>query len=218
MINWKRFLLGAKYALYAEVGLAVISYIIWMIVVRSNPSPYDIAVFSMGTGGLLFLIAGCVGPGRYHRTYDLILYTPKDGSSYSESFQVNAFVVDESIHSADVIVNGHKVGSLTFKDFVGSTIIKRKDIMETILNKIWLESGSIKSNETVFSLFDYTEEMTDDEIEDFNRIETSEFDLPILETREKYIGFLQRSLGSISLGVLLVGIITMVLGSIIEIL
>lgn len=217
MINWKRFLDGAKYSLMAEVGLSIISYIIWMIVVRSNPPPYYIAVFSMGTGGLLLLIAGCVGPGRYHKTYDLILYTPKDGSSYSESFQVNAFVIDESIQSADVIVNGHKVGSVTFKDFIGSTIVNRKDIMETILNKIWLESGSIKSNETVFSLFDYTEEMSDDEIEDFSRIETSEFDLPILETREKYIKFLRRSLGSISLGVLLVGMVTMFLGALVEI-
>ena len=218
MINKEKFLAGLKYASISEVGLGAILYLIWWLATLSNPSPFPFNIFTLGTGGLLLLIAGCVGPGRYHKIYDLILYTPKDGSSYSESFQVNGFVIDETIKFADVIVNGHKVGSLVFKDFIGTSIIKRKDIMETTLNKIWLESGDIKSNETVFSLFDYSEEMTDDEIEDFSKIESSDFDLPINETRDKYLKFLNRSLGSISLGVLIVGLLVMLAGALSDIL
>jgi hypothetical protein len=215
MIRKEKFLVGLKYAAIAEVGLGVILFLIWVLATLSNPSPFPLDIFTLGSGGLLLLIAGCVGPGRYHKTYELILYTPKDGSSYSESFKVNGFVVDESIQSASVMVNSQKVGSITFKNFIGSTIIKREDIMEITLNKIWLESDSIKSNETVFSLFDYSEDMTDDEIEEFSNFELGTTDLPIHETRVKYIKFLNRSLGSISFGVLTVGLVTMILGALV---
>ena len=53
-------------------------------------------------------------PGGYKKEYKILLFTPTHGSSYSEKIEIMAFVTDNSINNAEVIINEDNIDLIDF--------------------------------------------------------------------------------------------------------
>lgn len=209
IIDREKYLIGLVYGIIPELIILLIVAIVW-IFTRRSLTTYPVDLITFGYGGLLLTIAGCIGPGRYQKKYDLLIYQPEAGSSYSEEIPVSGFVVDDSITKANIMVNGQKAGELEFnQDGIGTTSIKRSDFISSVLNNIYLEVNGTKSNATDFTLFEYTEDMSEEEIDDLYKMEQSKPSKPIEEAKESYIKRLSNNMSSLTLGLLTLGILNL---------
>ncbi len=216
IISTRQYINGLKFSLLFEIIVVVLLYLIWIIFRIGSVIPFPMDALTLGLGGLLLIISGIIGPGRYSKDYSMIIYTPRSGTSFSDYVPVGAFTVDENIKDANIIINDHNVGKIKFNNFIGRKNVQREKILEHPMNYIWLEKNGIKSNKTYFTLFDFDESMTDEEIEEFSNYEKVEEDVELEPLRDKYMQKKNKRIGSISLGILTAAIITMIIGVLIE--
>jgi hypothetical protein len=122
-----------------------------------------------------------------------------------------------NIQNAEIYVNDIKVGGLNFTNNIGRTVLSRDSIGEDrTINSIWLQSDNLVSNKSHFTLFEYTENLSDEEIDEFYEMEREEFEKDVTSMRERYFQRSNRFTGSMAWGILGSGILIMVLGAIYE--
>lgn len=209
IINREKYLTGLVYGIIPELIIFIIVGIVWFIASRPI-SDFPVDLITFGYGGLMLTIAGCIGPGRYQKKYDILIYQPESGSSFSEEIPVSGFVMDSTIEKADIVVNGHKVDELVFDDSgIGKTTIHRSDFINSTINKISLEQNDVQSNSTDFTLFEYTEDMTEEEIDVLFEMENTEPVKEIEEAKQNYAERINSGISSITLGVFTLGILNL---------
>jgi hypothetical protein len=187
------------------------------MIVGVSAQSFPLGLYSLLLGGLLLTVSGCIGPGRYKKDYKILLYEPQDGSSFSQEVPVSGFVKDTEITSANIIINGRQVGKISFdQSTMGRTQIDRKKVIYEPVNKIILEANGVKSNERYFSFFDYSNEMSDEEIDQLIEMENKGPDKPLDEARKDYLERTSTNLGSISLGIATASLLTMAIGAIFD--
>jgi hypothetical protein len=214
--SFTKFFYALKWTFVAQITIGIFLYLIWILL--GFDSAFPVGIYTMGIGGLTLTIAGCIGPGRYSRTYKLVLSSPLSGSSFSEEIAVSGFTMDEvNLQNAEIYVNDKKVGGLNFTNNVGRTVLSRDSVGEDrTINTIWLKSNDIISNKSYFTLFEYTENLSDEEIDEFYEMERLEFEKDISSLRKKYQTRHSRFTGSLTWGLLSSGLMIMVLGAIYE--
>lgn len=214
--NSQKFVASFKVVFTVESILLFIFLVIWMISGKSVQS-FPFGVFTLGISGLLLAIAGCVGPGRYKKEFSIILCTPRAGSSFSEEIFVSGFTLLESgIDRANIHINGKNVGTIPFINNIGRTSIPRESVPAQTINSVVLKTDKYSSNKSYFTFFEYTEDLTDDEIESFIKMEENESEFNIIDAREQYFTREQKNVGSMTWGIIFAAILTMLLGSVYE--
>ncbi|MHA2501557.1 MAG: hypothetical protein ACXAE3_01610 [Candidatus Kariarchaeaceae archaeon] len=199
-IHWDKFLRGMKYAFAAEAIVITITAILWLIF-SGGLEGFPIGVFLFGSGGFMLTVAGCIGPGRYHKDYKLLIYTPEPGASFSNDIPVSGFTMDPTIKEADIIVNGKKVGTIGFdENGMGNQVITRKDFISEIINSIQFRFESEISNSNDFTLFEYNDEMSEEEIDDLYQMETKKPLKSLEDAKASYLQKTSKGLGSVALG------------------
>lgn len=206
-----KFLKGIQYTVLVEIVLMSILGIIWFII-NGTLTSFPLGIFMFGYGGILLTVAGCVGPGRYHKEYSLLVYTPESGSSFSNEITVSGFVLDPTIKEADIVINGQKIGLIVFDEQgFGTQVISRSDIIQDVINSVYFQTENEKSNSTEFSLFEYTDDMTEEEIDQFYKMESSK---PLKTLEEAKISYLEKTtkgMGSLAFALGTVAIINFLL-------
>lgn len=211
-VSFEKFQIGVKYGAIAESILVVIIGIIWLIVANTLTT-FPIAYLTFGYGGLLLTIAGCIGPGRYQKDYKILLYTPESGSSFSDNIAVSGFTMDPSISKVNVMINGKKAGDMEFdENGLGRTTITRENIISEVINSIYLETEEYQSNSNEFTLFEYTEDMSDEEIDELYGMETREPVKSLEDAKSSYTERVSGRLGSVALGLGTFGVFNLLLG------
>lgn len=214
----EKFVATLKYSLLVELIFGIIVFLIWLIFNLDRPTKFPLAAFTLGTGGIFLTSAGCVGPGRYKKPFDLVIYSPIDGSTFSEEIPVSGFTVDETISHAKIIVNHIEIGILNFVDALGNTSIPRDAFLDQTINAIWLESDNKKSNKSYFTLFDYSDELSDEEIDEFIKIEEEEGKLDIVSAKNEYLKKRFAHVGSVSWALFTMSLMLFTFGSLFDIL
>lgn len=209
VVSFKRILSGIKYGIIAE-GIFLIIQIFMILFVFDTDFGFTSFEYSFFIfGGIYLTISGCIGPGGYKKEYKILLFTPTHGSSYSEKIEIMAFVTDNSINNAEVIINEDNIDLIDFdSEGRGVIMIDRSDFENLIINKIYLRSDDYISNNSEFTLFEYREDMTEDEIEELYQMELSQKQEKTLEEAQKsYLKKANNRLGSVALGLFILAII-----------
>lgn len=217
--SFERFFKTLKYSFLLQIVLGGVIYLIWLMFNYNSSNRFPFVAYTIGIGGLMLTTAGCVGPGRYRKKYDILICTPSPGSSFSEEIFVSGFsLIEHSTQSANIIVNDQKIGILNFYEGIGKTTIPREVVLEQTINSIWLQADKLISNKSYFTFFDYTENLSDDEIEAFNHNEESEAEFNVSKARVSYSDQRKTHTGSVALGLMTAAAIIMMIGAIYEIL
>lgn len=212
-INRDRFLQGLKYSGYIALALTII-FIIVKLIFSHTLSGFRLDSLTLGIGGLAWVIAGCIGPGRYKPVLAIALYNPRNKGSFNTYIKVSAFITDAEIESAKIIVDGTEIGELQFKNNVDEKVFKDTDLPKGSVHTIWLEATSKDkihySNKHLFTFYN-PDDFTDAEIEVFETQE-AKGDIPITDAYEKYIADKEQNFGSLSLGFFTAGTFAFILG------
>ena len=202
----KQFRNGLLTGIAITTAILILVWILWLVVYPKG-SPFPVSLVTFGSAGILFTLAGCVGPGRYRKVYDLILYYPRSGSSYYNKVVLSAFTTKDDITQATLLANGEPVEQIEFKDGVFEKEYSIKDFGGKDLVELQLisETGS-RSNKsllTFYDIMDFTEE-------ELIQIETNPLQirrLTVQEGREEYIKSLESNILWFSIGVFLIGLV-----------
>lgn len=110
-----------EYGLLVGSGLTIlvafVVFLIWKFFYPAG-SDFPVSLVTFGSAGLIFTIAGCIGPGRYRKIYDIILYYPRSGSSYYNKVVISAFARDPSLKKALLLANGVPIEEIEFERMV----------------------------------------------------------------------------------------------------
>ncbi|MCE7735973.1 MAG: hypothetical protein GPJ54_13915 [Candidatus Heimdallarchaeota archaeon] len=215
-INRKKFLKGIKYGAIIEIVLIAIFTIFYLSLLKEE-GLYPYLVFTLFSGGLLFIISGFIGPGRYHHNYKLFIFSPKVGASYFENVPLSS-VCTEGINNADIYVNGKIVGEIDFKNQLSQIVIKRDLVDDIGLNKMWLQSKNDKflSNLVSFTFFDFDETMSTEQVDEFSSFDNQMNSFALKQLNEDFQKKITSHMGSLSLGLFITGAFVMAIGFIFE--
>lgn len=215
-INREKFLKAIKYSLILEVVLIIAFTIIYFFLL-SDEGAYPYLVLTLFSGGLFFLISGFIGPGRYQHDFKLFIFSPKIGASYYENIPISS-VCKEGINSAEIIVEGKVVGEINYTNKMNQILIKRELIDDVGLNKLWLKSkkDGFLSNIVSFTLFDFDETMTAEQVEEFSSFDDQMDPRALEQLNVEFQKKIISHIGSLSLGFFFFGAITMLIGFIAE--
>ncbi len=206
-IDRQKFTYGLRISFIIALVIQVIAIIFWMIIVR-NIYTYPFMLINLGLGGMALIIAGALGPGRFKQQFPFVLYSPRDGGTYSKFVKVAAYRVDPEIEKVNLMINGSVYDELEFRDdHTIEKVYRQKDILDGEVNFIWLESGDLKSNKSLMTFYD-PDDFTEEEVAE---IEKSELDFEkkytIQEARQKYLEDRGANVGSFSLGIITAGLV-----------
>jgi len=209
IVSYERLLIGFKYGLIAEIIFLTIQILTMVFVFGRdfNSTILEYAFFVFG--GIYLTISGCIGPGGYRKDYKILLFTPTHGSSFSNKIEVMGFITDDSIKKADVCVNDKVIANMDFdSEGRGSITIDRSEFENLTINNIYLQFDNYISNNSEFTLFEYKEEMTEDELEDLYQMELGQKqDKTIEEAQKSYLKKINNRLGSVALGLFVLALV-----------
>lgn len=206
-MNIQRTLTGIKYGLIFEGFFFLLQMILFFI--NQNYTFQTFEYFFFIFGGIYLTISGCIGPGGYRKDYQILLYSPTSGNSFSNKIEVMGFVTNFEIIKADIIVNEKQIEVLEFdSEGRGVLVIEREDFDNLVINNIYLKSGSRKSNRSEFTLFEYRENMDEDELEELYQMELNQKQEKTLkEAQDSYIKRKNNKLGSIAFGIFILSLL-----------
>ncbi len=204
IINFKK---GIKYSII----ITSIITLMFLPIYLSNQLHRGIEPFAelfLFVGGLLLIISGCIGPGRYFKEYPVFIVQPVSSDSFFENIPISVITQHDGVKKARVFINGDEVRSIEIEKSV-QIVIKRDDINVQVINNLWLEVDGIKSNSVSFTFFEFNESMTIEEVDEYSKFDELLSELVIKDLQKRYTDKVNSNLGSISLGFLVFGIITM---------
>lgn len=215
-INRDRFLQGLKYSLIIEFFLTIVFTIFYLFFLKEEEL-YPYLVFTLFSGGLLFIISGFIGPGRYHHNFKLFIFSPKIGASYFDNVPLSSVCLD-GVSNAEIIVNGKIVGEIEYRDKLSQVVINRELIDDIGLNKMWLKSkkDNFLSNIVSFTFFDFDETMTPEQVDEFSSFDDQMSPLALKQLNEDFQKKITSHMGSLSLGFFFCGAFVMLFGFIFE--
>ena len=213
MLNHSRFIQGLRYSGYITLAVGILFAVVWLVIFRTLAG-FPLDSLTLGLGGLFWIVAGCIGPGRYKPVLPLALYNPRDKGSYYKYIKISGFITDESIHTAKILVDGTEVGELEFVDHVAELVLKDSDLPKGTVHTVWLESVApdkiYYSNKHLFTLYD-PKDFTEEEVVEIEAQE-SKLDLPIADAYQRYIEDKHKGYGSLSLGFFAAGLAVFAIG------
>ncbi len=186
----------------------MVEYIIYFLITKHTNAPFTIFVLS--TSGLLFIVGGLIGPGRYTPLRPLVIVSPRDGGTFYNKVPFKVFRTDDKIDKIILLSNEKELRQfdlengildieLTLNDFNGSTTntVKIKDM-----------NSELKSQEVLFTFYDINE-FTDEELEEIENEEQKYLQKPLKDIRTEYISERSKNYMSMTFGLFTVGIISL---------
>ncbi|MCY3414984.1 MAG: hypothetical protein INQ03_25260 [Candidatus Heimdallarchaeota archaeon] len=210
MINRTYFLRGMKYAAYTSVITFVIMLLYYLLILYGSGASF-IGIYSFFTGGILLVVAGCIGPGRYFERYKLMIVSPGVSGSFFEHIPISAISVGD-IAEAKVMINGELIDTISFDENMGQILVPRSKVEEATLNELWLDTGDDVSNFVSFTFFEFNENMSDEEIEEFSHYDDQMSIEALKQQRQDYMKKYDSSPGSMGLGFLTTAFLIMLVG------
>lgn len=213
LVDYTKIWKGMRVTLGSYIVLSLAVTVIWFAFNRNLDSP--IGIIALFVGGAALLIGGFIGPGRYRRTYPLVLYHPADGGSYDSYVKIGGFVIDENITEANLVINNRVVEKVKFKDGYFEKVYKEEDLLSDGLNMIWLDANGVVSNKSFFTFYD-PQDFTKEEIEEIENDLANEFKHSLQEAKQLYIEDRSAHTGSFTLGLILGAILLFTLNYILS--
>lgn len=202
----KQFRYGVLTGLGISLVILILVWILWLTIYPEG-STFPVSLVTFGSAGILFTLAGCVGPGRYRKVYDIILYYPRSGTAYYNKFVLSAFSTKDHITKATLVANGRPVDEIEFKNgiFEKEYTIKDFDGKEVIELELIGPNGE-KSNKSVITFYDIMD-FSDEELTEIESNPLQIRRLTVEEGMREYLESLESNILWFSVGLLLVGLL-----------
>ncbi|RMG28100.1 MAG: hypothetical protein D6732_19500 [Methanobacteriota archaeon] len=201
----KQFRNGLLTGIGITVAILILVWILW-IAVYPKGSSFPVSLVTFGSAGILFTLAGCIGPGRYRKVYDIILYYPRSGSSYYNKVVISAFTAKDHITKATLIANGNPIEEIEFKGGVFEKEYTIKDFggKDVVELELLAENGT-RSNKSLVTFYDIMD-FSDEELVEIESNPLQIRRLTVKEGRDEYLKSLETNILWFSIGVFLVGV------------
>ena len=153
--QWYRSSLFFAFSISFAVGLALHFIIAVFWLVFNTFTSYPGSVVNFVIIALSFLLGGLLGPGKYRKTRNLVIYLPREDVVYTNSVLVVVFSLKSELTTATLYINEKEIKTLTFSDGIARAILSEELLSTSGIFRMWVQAGKLESQKILVNYYPF---------------------------------------------------------------